>query len=851
MSGPPGLPIQPPGPIPRALYGPDLRVSRSAFARSQLATDTATDKLGSYFARRRGPALLESEERQLDDLMRSNIALNIERRQSVDPAAIEALDVAIARNMRAVADTRAAIEAAQFDDGRLVAPEVLAERYGNLDLTFDAPMSPQAAAVLAADKRRELIEDQIRSRAPEGFGTGALGFGANIIASATDPIELASAFIPIVGPAGRAALGVNAATRGARIAGRAKVGAIQGAGGAALLEPLYYGLSRDAQLDYEMSDVIANIGIGAVLGGTGGVISGAVSRAPRRSPPAQSDPLVDIDDIISDVIPDAPEIAPPVLPLPAPDRPIAGLLEPPAIVPPVSPSVANIARLNRALGVANDSEIASTALRQWINDTPIDVTALMRDVVERPPTITDFAQRWYAQAGLAAADATNDVIAARIAAAADDEIVRFSLARAARAAGYINRDADFSAAVARDAGGDLVFSRRDRDAVSDWRAWNNLPDPDFDTAGAIAQIRREYPALKRRRPTTDYVKSQGGITLGTPIAKALQAQGVTTKNTPGLFRKKGWLGRPGVDADALVRDIVAERAGRPVYLTIEDRRAAAQIADLEQYAERQRAARNVTIADIDRVADDLDASISGKARAEGLEIARTGVSAESAIARAMERIGVTDVVEQAGSSSRQARAVLSNYLQRLGVTDVGAAQFETIQASLRRGRSFDDAMRDAGIDIKAAQARALIQSAQVARERPGNWIEALMLREQGTAPPSGAGRLERPVPRPRVSDADVEPIAQDRLRTTKKQPVPPQAPDAGPDAGPLDDPVDDPADEFALDAQLVDNMRAAGELSDEDIAALDALDDEIAAADIEDAAMQAMAECMVRTKGQI
>ena len=49
--------------------------------------------------------------------------------------------------------------------------EQLNERYGQLGLSFDAPMTEEAAAILADGKRAEIIRNDIMARAPGGVAT--------------------------------------------------------------------------------------------------------------------------------------------------------------------------------------------------------------------------------------------------------------------------------------------------------------------------------------------------------------------------------------------------------------------------------------------------------------------------------------------------------------------------------------------------------------------------------------------------------------------------------------------------------------------------------------------------------
>ena len=91
--------------------------------------------------------------------------------------------------------------------------------------------------------------------------------GVGFAAMAVDPLELATAFIPIVGEA-------RLVSRFGRVGGRTVAGMMDGLVGAAATEPVYYGLSRQQQLDYTMADALLNIGLGAILGGGIGALRG-------------------------------------------------------------------------------------------------------------------------------------------------------------------------------------------------------------------------------------------------------------------------------------------------------------------------------------------------------------------------------------------------------------------------------------------------------------------------------------------------------------------------------------------------------------------------------------------------
>lgn len=137
-------------------------------------------------------------------------------------------------------------------------------RYGiKGELTFDRDTPEQTASDLHDLKREELRRRNVMSRARGGFGETAASFGAGLAASIADPLNIASAFIPAVGPA-RMAVWAN---RVGVTAARTSRGAIEGAVGAALLEPLVYGVARSEQADYDATDSLLNLAFGTVLGG--------------------------------------------------------------------------------------------------------------------------------------------------------------------------------------------------------------------------------------------------------------------------------------------------------------------------------------------------------------------------------------------------------------------------------------------------------------------------------------------------------------------------------------------------------------------------------------------------------
>lgn len=113
-----------------------------------------------------------------------------------------------------------------------------------------------------AERQRQIVLDGAPgSTVPLQF---LAGFGASII----DPINIASAFIPFVGQAKVASMLERAgASTAARFGARARIGAINGAGGAAVVEPLILAAAQQDQSDYSFRESLLNVAFGSILGG--------------------------------------------------------------------------------------------------------------------------------------------------------------------------------------------------------------------------------------------------------------------------------------------------------------------------------------------------------------------------------------------------------------------------------------------------------------------------------------------------------------------------------------------------------------------------------------------------------
>ena len=136
-------------------------------------------------------------------------------------------------------------------------------------------MTEGALDMLIERKRFQARTQDAIARGPQGFAAGSAYFLTGLGAAMLDPINLASAFIPVarglgmakdVARAGMLGEVGAAATATGRAAARIRVGAVEGAVGQAILEPLTAFRASQEQEDYGITDTLLNVGFGAALG---------------------------------------------------------------------------------------------------------------------------------------------------------------------------------------------------------------------------------------------------------------------------------------------------------------------------------------------------------------------------------------------------------------------------------------------------------------------------------------------------------------------------------------------------------------------------------------------------------
>jgi hypothetical protein len=187
-----------------------------------------------------------------------------------------------------------------------------------------------------------------------------------MLAMATDPLEFSLMFVPFVGPGSRAA----AVAKYGKTLGRARTGAIEGVGGAVLVEPFVYGLSKQQQLDYTMTEALFNVGAGGALGG---ILSPLTAAFARKLGKISTKDTINFDTIEAEV-----------------------RAEMDAVELPEQASASNVFKARKLKKQQRALKLNyETALRQMINDQGVKVDVLIPTVKasDRPVDILTFIKR--------------------------------------------------------------------------------------------------------------------------------------------------------------------------------------------------------------------------------------------------------------------------------------------------------------------------------------------------------------------------------------------------------------------------------------------------------------------------
>lgn len=137
----------------------------------------------------------------------------------------------------------------------------------------------EALDIIIGRKKEELAIRETRSAAPWSYAP--LGLVAGLGVSLADPVNVATAFFPLVGEARAFSLLRGASGAWGRAGIRAGIGALEGAAGSAAVEPTLRMAKTFEQADYDMLDTLLNIGFGTVFGAVLRPAAGAVGERLR------------------------------------------------------------------------------------------------------------------------------------------------------------------------------------------------------------------------------------------------------------------------------------------------------------------------------------------------------------------------------------------------------------------------------------------------------------------------------------------------------------------------------------------------------------------------------------------
>lgn len=187
-----------------------------------------------------------------------------------------------AQDVRTFDETGAPLPEEPFPQPRelseVLSPEQATARAESVGLSFTKPTRAEVVDILVRRKKAEVARQTAVRRGSGGFGLEATALGLDLLVTAADPLNVASAFVPVVREARFAAWAARSSPAVARL-GR---GAIEGAAGAAIVEPLVLGAATQEQADYDMVDSLLNLAFGTALGGGLHAGAGAVADVAAR-----------------------------------------------------------------------------------------------------------------------------------------------------------------------------------------------------------------------------------------------------------------------------------------------------------------------------------------------------------------------------------------------------------------------------------------------------------------------------------------------------------------------------------------------------------------------------------------
>lgn len=141
----------------------------------------------------------------------------------------------------------------------------------------EAGITEDALNTLMYRKGIERKRQEVFGLAEGGLAQGAGRLGISLGVGLIDPLNVATAFVPVIGEARYTGMLAKAGGALGRAGVRAGVGAVEGVAGAALIEPIIAGSRRYEQADYGMADSLLNVTFGGLLGAGLHSVGGAIS----------------------------------------------------------------------------------------------------------------------------------------------------------------------------------------------------------------------------------------------------------------------------------------------------------------------------------------------------------------------------------------------------------------------------------------------------------------------------------------------------------------------------------------------------------------------------------------------
>lgn len=151
---------------------------------------------------------------------------------------------------------------AENADDEIIPMAKLNEQYAPLGLTFMEDHKKGYVDILVKKRLDDMKKQDIISRGPKNIFAKGSYFISGLGGSFTDVINLGTSLIPVVGQARF----IQMVGKYGKTSARLRRGAIEGAVGNTLFEPIEYSMARSEQRDYGAIDSLYNISFGALLG---------------------------------------------------------------------------------------------------------------------------------------------------------------------------------------------------------------------------------------------------------------------------------------------------------------------------------------------------------------------------------------------------------------------------------------------------------------------------------------------------------------------------------------------------------------------------------------------------------